>query len=301
MTHAEQGGGIIGSPRKSMRSALCIPTGDPRGLQGLRGMNHEIGKAAPGLECSVCGSPSVGVNRRRKPPGANMRILTLLTSALLVAYASLVSAASVPAPPRVPRNFRWKGRYLVKDLGVDVPFSWQGKDGNLQMTAGSNGEDPIYFTNVLFDNELYTVTYRWPGIVLPDPVPCVCLGGLTLEKLNGCLSTSRYVGPEILADRSVKLANHFRISVVLGDTELKPDPVRLPIMQGDFYVDQGNPTKIWKVLHFGLQNILDPALDEWILLKAFKTTAGNVTLPAECESVTCPPHDVFDPGFYFCK
>lgn len=191
---------------------------------------------AHGLECSVCGSPGVGVNRRRKPPGPNMRILTLLTSALLVAYASLVSAASMPAPPRVPRNFRWKGRYLVKDLGVDVPFSWQGKDGNLQMIAGSNGEDAIYFTNVLFDNELYTVTYRWPGIVLPDPVPCVCLGGLTLEKLNGCLSTSRYVGSEILADRSVKLANHFRISVVLGDTELKPDPVRIPIMQGDFYM-----------------------------------------------------------------
>ena len=29
MAHAEQGGGIIGSPRKSMRSSLCIPTGDP--------------------------------------------------------------------------------------------------------------------------------------------------------------------------------------------------------------------------------------------------------------------------------
>jgi hypothetical protein len=233
--------------------------------------------------------------------GPKMRILTLLMSALLVAYASLASAASVPAPPRVPRNFRWKGRYIVRDLGVDVPFSWQGKDGNLQMIAGSNGEDPIYFTNVLYDNELYTLTYRWPGIVLPDPAPCVCLGGLTLEKLNGCLNTSRYVGPEILADGNVRLVNHFRISVVFGDSETKPDPLRIPAMQGDFYVDQGNPGKFRKVLHFGLQNLLDPALDEWILLKQFSTKAGDVTLPAECKSVNCPANDVFDPGFYFCK
>jgi hypothetical protein len=230
-----------------------------------------------------------------------MRIVTLLTFALLVAYASLASAGSAPTPPRLPRNFQWKGRYLVPDLGVDVPFSWQGKDGNLQMIAGSNGKDPIYFSNVLYDDELYTVTYRWPDIVVPDPVPCDCLGGLTLEKLNGCLNTSRYVGPEILADRKLKLANHFRISVVLGDSETKPDPVRLPIMQGDFYVDQGNPGKFLKVLHFGLQNLLDPALDEWILLKEFRTTAGDVTLPAECQSAKCPPHDVFAPGFYFCR
>ncbi len=229
-----------------------------------------------------------------------MKILTLLTLALLVAYASLASATPLPAPPRLPRDFRWKGRYIVRDLGVDVPFSWQGNDGNLQMIAGGDAEDPIHFTNLLYDDELYTVTYKWPDTVPPDSDRCVCLGRLTLEKLNACLNTSRYVGPEILVDRNISLANHFRISVVFGDSETKPKPFRVPIMEGDFYVDPGNPSKFLKVLHFGFQNLLDPALDEWILLQEFRYTAGEVTLPAECKSAECPDKDVFPPGF-FCK
>ena len=41
--------------------------------------------------------------------------------------------------------------------------------------------------------------------------------------------------------------------------------LRLPIAAGDLYVDQGDSSKFWKVLHFGLQNLYDPALDEWIV------------------------------------
>ena len=229
-----------------------------------------------------------------------MRVLTLFAFALLFAGPSLTSADSLPAPPRLPRNFRWKGRYVVPDLKIDVPFSWNGKDGNLQMTAGGGRRDPIHFTNVLFDDELYTVTYKWPCTVPPEPDDCVCLGRLTLDTLNACLNSSRYVGPEVLIDNGLKFANHFRVSVVVGNPESKPPSVRLPIMEGDFYVDQKNPNRFWKVLHFGLQNLLDPALDEWIVLQDFKNTAGKVTLPGECEHVECPDRDAFPEG-YFCK
>ena len=29
-----------------------------------------------------------------------------------------------PSPPKLPQNFRWKGRYIVPDLDVNVPFTW---------------------------------------------------------------------------------------------------------------------------------------------------------------------------------
>jgi hypothetical protein len=208
-----------------------------------------------------------------------IRILGLLALALLTAAAS--AAAQPPSPPRFPSNFQWQGRYVVKDLGVDVPFTWHGNGGNLQMIAGGP-TDPIEFTNILFDGRLYTITYRWKDTELPDPAPCVCLGRLTLDRLNACLATSRYVGDEILNDSPPRHVDHFRVSVVFGEFALKPDPHRLGIMQGDFYVDRGEPTKVRKVLHFGLQNLLDPALDEWILLDTLADAPGQVTLPSAC-------------------
>jgi len=105
---------------------------------------------------------------------------------------------------------------------------------------------------------------------------------LPLDALNACLGASRYVGAEILKDRRPRHVHHFRVSVVLGESEAKPNPVRLPIMQGDFYVHWTDSSKFWKVLHYGLQNLLDPALDEWIVMQKFTDTAGEVTLPAEC-------------------
>lgn len=225
-----------------------------------------------------------------------IRILALLTLALVVDAPS--GATEPPLPPRLPRDFQWEGRYIVRDLGVDVPFTWHGRDGNLQMIAGGAPADPIHFTNVLFDGWLYTLTYRWPDTVEPPPDPkCVCLGRLTLDTLNACLATSRYVGTEILRDERLNV-HHFRVSVVLGEPGLKPDAFRLPIMQGDFYVDRGDSSKLWKVLHYGLQNLLDPALDEWIVMHRFRETAGEVALPAGCAG-TCK-HSLFDLPL-FCR
>lgn len=42
-----------------------------------------------------------------------------------------------PTPPELPDDFSWTGRYLVPDLDVEVPFIWNGRDGDFQMTAGA--------------------------------------------------------------------------------------------------------------------------------------------------------------------
>jgi hypothetical protein len=60
-------------------------------------------------------------------------------------------------------------------------------------------------------------------------------------------------------------------------------------MEGDFYVDQKDPTTFWKVPHFGLQNLYDPELDECMDLDAFSHRKGKVTLPAECQTCLHPP------------
>jgi hypothetical protein len=211
------------------------------------------------------------------------RILSLLALAMSVGTSS--GATELPAPPQLPRDFRWDGRYVVRDLGIDVPFTWHGNGGNLQMIAGG-ATDPIHFTNILFDGRLYTLTYRWPGTVSQGDIRCVCIGRLALETLNACLATSRHVGEEILKDDPPRDVHHFRVSVVLGESATKPDPKRLGIMQGDFYVDRGDSSKLWKVLHFGAQNLLDPALDEWIVMHTFSDAPGDVTLPSSCAG-TC--------------
>ena len=73
------------------------------------------------------------------------------------------------------------------------------------------------------------------------------------------------------------------------ELEPPPNPFRTPIMLGDFYVDQEDSSKFWEVLHFGYHNLYDPALDEWIAIDKFEDTPGEVTLPAECKTVECPP------------
>jgi hypothetical protein len=59
-------------------------------------------------------------------------------------------------------------------------------------------------------------------------------------------------------------------------------------MLGDFYVDRKDPTKFWQVLHFGLQNLYDEQLDEWIVMDTFERGAGTVTLPEECVTGVVP-------------
>jgi hypothetical protein len=151
------------------------------------------------------------------------------------------------------------------------------------MIAGGEDEK-IHFTNLIYDDYLYTFTLKWPSVIPPDADDiCLCLGKLSLEVLNGCLANSRYVGAEILLEEEERYVEHFRISVVLGESESKPNAVRFPFMEGDFYVDQEDSTKMWKVLHYGVQNLLDPALDEWAVMQKIENTPGEINFPDECQ------------------
>ncbi len=225
---------------------------------------------------------------------------------LLLALALLIASASVamadPPPPQIPRDFQWEGRYFVKDLGVDVSFSWQGNDGDMQMIAGSEDE-AIHFTNLIYHDQLYTLTYKWDKIVPPQPVKCVCLGELPLATLNQCLDSSRFVGAETLARTRHPPVNHFRVSVVFGAASVDP-AFRFPVMQADIYVERHNSSRIRKMLHYGYQNVFDPALDEWLEVDKIKNKPGEVTLPPECEpsmlEKQCPAEPAFPAG-YFCR
>jgi hypothetical protein len=226
--------------------------------------------------------------------------LLIITLGLMVSCENSSKANGDPPKPQFPENFKWEGRWIVKDLGIDVPFSWHGNNGNLQMTAG--GDDyAIHFTNLIYDDFLYTYTSKWPGVIPPlADDNCLCLGKLPLEVLNGCLANARFVGQEILLEEEERYIDHFRLSVVLGDSESIPNPVRLPIMEGDFYVDQEDSGKFWKVLHYGLQNLLDPALDEWAVLQTVENTPGEINFPPECEGKCKNDNPAFGEGF-FCK
>ena len=181
--------------------------------------------------------------------------------------------------PQLPADFRGRGRYIVRDLGVDVPFTWEGRDGDSQMVAGGPNH-PIHFTNIVANDTLYTLTYKWPNV---NSHPCVALfaGTFTRELFNDWLAGSRYVGPEIIDRARRRYVNHFRSGVVLP-----PAPPgnfgRLGFILGDFYVDQADSSTFWRVLHFGVQNLLDPELDEWIEMDTFSREPGTVRLPARC-------------------
>jgi hypothetical protein len=194
------------------------------------------------------------------------------------AEAKRGSGARTPRVPRIPEDFSGRGRYIVSDLGVNVPFTWEGRDGNSQMVAGGNGH-PIWFTNLIYENTLYTLTYKWPNI--PPDHPCGAIPGVNLDSLNQLLGTSHFVGREILQQRARRRVNHWRLSVVGGFTQPGEFP-RFPIGQADIYAQRGNPSRIWQVLHFGFQNLFDPDLDEWIRMRSFRHRPGEVELPSRC-------------------
>jgi hypothetical protein len=204
----------------------------------------------------------------------------LLFSSLSIASAS-ENTESTPKPPQLPKYFQWEGRYIVKDLNVNVPFTWHGDGDNMQMIAGSHHHrDPIHFTNLIYNDRLYTQTYKWvelgdPPVDPSEPHLCSCVGKFTTEKLNACLAESRLVGPEILLKKKPHAlhVNHFRVTIP-------------PFIEGDFYTDVKDNEKLWQVLHFGLQNLYDPALDEWIEIEKFNHKPGKVVLPQECEALT---------------
>lgn len=206
---------------------------------------------------------------------------------------SLPPAGSPPAPPELPRDFTWSGRYLVPDLDVDVPFTWEGADGDFQMIAGGEDE-PIHFTNLVHDGHLYTLTYEWPDV---PRNPCSYVGPYSVDEFNEGLADAAHVGRETLHGAVDRLVEHHRsVGVVELPAGLVPElegaPVlRLPIMSGDIYVDADDHTVFRKVLHFGLQNLYDPDLDEWIEIDETDTAPGNVELPEECARALAESED----------
>jgi len=185
-----------------------------------------------------------------------------------------------PDPPRIPDDFSWSGRYLVPDLGIEAPFSWFGVDGDFQMIAGGEGE-PIHFTNLIVDGQLYTLTYEWPGV---PRMPCSHVGAFTLDELNAGFAEASFVGPETLHRENDFAVNHFRSVGVLDLSGEGPDdlPLRVPLMAGDIYVDADDSSHIRQLLHFGVQNLYDPNLDEWIFIDTTDEDPRAISLPAEC-------------------
>jgi hypothetical protein len=187
---------------------------------------------------------------------------------------------ATPRPPVLPASFQGTGRYIVRDLNVNVPFSWQGRNGNSQMIAGGP-QYPIWFTNLIYRNTLYTLTYKWPNIPLNRNRRCDKIESFGRQTLNSLLKTSRFVGPEILQGVPDRHVDHWRVGVVAGST--RPGKAgRLPIALGDIYVGQTDPGQWWQVLQFGLQNLFDPQLDEWFTMTTFSRRPGRVTLPVNC-------------------
>lgn len=145
------------------------------------------------------------------------------------------------------------------------------------MVAGGPGY-PIWFTNLIYHNTLYTLTYRWPGVTQH---PCSRVGFFNLHILNQALNGSRFVGREILQGRVRRYVNHWRVGVVLPQLP-SGSFLRFGFALGGIYVDQRNRGTFWQVLQFGVQNLYDPELDEWLRMDTFRQQAGRVRLPARC-------------------
>lgn len=188
-----------------------------------------------------------------------------------------------PPPPQLPKRFRWTGRYVVSDLidprtgkrGITVPFVWWGDNGSTQMIAGGP-KDPIYFTNFIYKNKLYTHTWIWPDLDFFPPISPV--GDLTMDDLNKFFATSRFVGRVILQERDLRFVNHFRVTVVLSNGR-SGNHNRWPLAQADLFVEQGAPTRFRQILHFGYQNLYDPELDEWMIIDKIERGSGTFVFP----------------------
>ncbi|MEW5532534.1 hypothetical protein [Streptomyces virginiae] len=186
--------------------------------------------------------------------------------------------SATPPPPRLPRDFRGRGKWIVRDLDITVPFTWEGRDGDSQMTAGGP-QYPIWFTNLIYHDTLYTLTYKYPGL---DEHPCSRIPGFSLEDLNQGFEGARFVGRETLRRTPQRHVNHWRVGVVFPDLPPGNHP-RVPLALGDIYVDEKDRGTFWQVLQFGVQNLYDPTLDEWLVMDTFEHRPGTVTLPRRCE------------------
>ncbi|MFD5507129.1 hypothetical protein ACFWIB_05055 [Streptomyces sp. NPDC127051] len=201
------------------------------------------------------------------------------TAPPFVTVAARQGTSPTPPPPRLPRDFRGKGKWIVEDLDITVPFTWEGRDGDSQMVAGGP-QYPIWFTNLIYHDTLYTLTYKWPGLT---EHPCSRIPDFNLEALNQGFEKARFVGRETLRrPHAQRQVNHWRVGVVLPQLPPGNHP-RLPLALGDIYVDEGDRGTFWQVLQFGIQNLYDPELDEWLVMDTFEHRPGTVTLPQLCE------------------
>ncbi|WP_432036532.1 hypothetical protein [Streptomyces cucumeris] len=228
----------------------------------------------------TAGLPPVGAGARAEAAPSPGTVAAPLPLPVPVAAATEGRhGTGTPPPPRLPRNFRGTGKWIVRDLGITVPFTWEGRDGESQMTAGGP-QYPIWFTNLIYRDTLYTLTYKWPGVT---EHPCSRFPGFNLERLNEGLAGARFVGREVLQGNPDRRVNHWRVGVV--QPQLPPGAYpRLPLALGDIYVDQRDRGTFWQVLQFGIQNLYDPELDEWAVMDTFERTPGTVTLPPRCAS-----------------
>ena len=190
-----------------------------------------------------------------------------------------------PAPPRLPANFRARGRWVVRSLGITVPFTWRSENGNSRMVAGGK-HYPIWFTNLIYHNRLYTLTYKWPG---PRRPPLHAVPRLLYAE---ACSTRPCAGRGSSAARSCRAdpdrrVNHWRIGVVLPEAP-PGNHLRFPIALADVYVGQGNRSRWWQLLQFGVQNLFDPELDEWGMLDRFRLEPAPVSLPNRCPPPSTP-------------
>lgn len=116
---------------------------------------HGIKLVAPYSDRHHCGWRS----RRRRDhtgPGRHSRV-----PRATLASVAVPATPAAPPHPLLPANSRGTGRWIVSDLGINVPFSWQGRNGSSQLIAGCP-QYRIWFTNLIYGNTLYTVTYKWP-------------------------------------------------------------------------------------------------------------------------------------------
>ncbi len=153
-----------------------------------------------------------------------------------------------PPPPRLPRDFRGKGRWIVRD-------------GDSQLAAGGP-QYPIWFTNLIYRDTLCTLTYKWPGLY---EHPCSRIPGFNLESLNRRFENVRFVGRQTLRRTPQRHVNHWRVGVVFPDLPPGNHP-RVPLALGDIHVDEEDRGTFWQALRFGVQNLYDPELDEWLVM-----------------------------------
>ena len=197
--------------------------------------------------------------------------------------------AQTPRPPHLPQNFRGQGEWIVRDLGITVPFSWRGNDGNSRMVAG--GPDyPIWFTNLIWHNSLYTLTYKWPNVT---DHPCDKIPGFfNLHLLNQGFKTARFVGREILQGRPNRHVNHWRAGVVLP--QLPPGNFPALALRSATSTSTRQSQHLLAGAAVRRPEPLRPRLDEWLRMDTFRHKPGRVGLPG-----TVPAARVGRGGLWF--